>query len=194
MSELTIMPLELRQAGEGRVLEGLCVPYDRVTLKAGYPRGERFAQGAFATSVGPGVKVRLIDEDHAAAHGVKRRPVGVATELREDRAGLWGTFRFYDTPEGRGAWENVKEETYGGLSVGFQAIQDRRDSAGVREVTRAILHHVSLVDEPAYDQAKIVAVRSAHPEIAELLAVQWNYGDFPDTIDFATVFMPDRLP
>ena len=193
MSELTIMPLELRSKGDDHVLEGLCVPYDRVTLKAGYPRGERFAPGAFKGSAQPGVKVRLIDEDHAAAHGAARRPVGVATELRDDREGLWGTFRFYDTPEGRGAWENVREETYGGLSIGFQAVKDRRDSAGVREVIEARLHHVSLVDDPAYEQAKIVAVRSAHPEIAELLAVQYSLGDFPDMIDFATFFSPDRL-
>jgi HK97 family phage prohead protease len=162
--ETTFVPvdsLEARDAGAGvHELEGLCVPYDVPTTKAG-PRPEVFRRGAFASVVTAAGKVRLTDNNHA---GDSRRPVGVASELveavRDGRAGLWGRFRFYNTPEGRAAFENVREETYGGLSIGFVSVrEDVRD--GVRNVLEARLHHVSLVDEPAYDDAQVVSVRSA---------------------------------
>ena len=163
--ETTYVPvdsLEARDAGAGvHELDGLCVPYDVPTTKAG-PRPEVFRRGAFATAAAGVGKVRLTDNNHA---GATRRPVGVALALREDtdqagRFGLRGRFRFYNTPEGRAAFENVREETYGGLSIGFVAVREEvRD--GVRNVLEARLHHVSLVDEPAYDDAQVLAVRSA---------------------------------
>ena len=148
--------LELRDADDGgHELTGVCVPYGVETRKAG-PRPERFAPHAFAT-VAATNKIRLVDENHAWRG---RRPVGVAKSLNDDAAGLVGRFRFYDTPEGRSAYENVRAGTYGGLSVGFAALRETI-VGGVREITEAMLHHVSLVDDPAYDDAQIIAVRSA---------------------------------
>lgn len=147
--------LETRDAGGGvHELEGICVPYNVETRKAG-ARPERFVPGAFA-GIPSDAKVRLIDENHAG----QRRPAGVATHLEERAAGLFGRFRFYNTPTGREAFEEVREGTYGGLSIGFVAHADRVVE-GVREVIKAKLHHVSLVDEPAYAQAKVLAVRAA---------------------------------
>lgn len=183
MAENTVVPLQLRRSEDGHVLEGLCVPYGVTTMKAGYPRGERFVPGAFAGVTSAGAKVRLTDSH--ARDG--RRPVGVATELREADDGLYGLFRFYDTPEGRGAWENVVEDTYGGLSIGYVPLDERRGSDGAREVTAAQLFHVSLVDEPAYAEAKVLAVRSARPDVEALLAVSYNLEDFPEPVDFATL-------
>lgn len=148
--------LELRAVdADVHELEGICVPYDRPTLKAG-PRPEVFRRGAFATIAEAVGKVRLTDENHAEG----RRPVGIAEAFEERAGGLWGRFRFYRTAEGRNAYDNVSEGTYGGLSVGFRAvIEDVVD--GIRNIREARLHHVSLVDEPAYADARIVAVRSA---------------------------------
>lgn len=183
MTETIVLPLELRHSQqEGHGLEGLCVPYGKTTLKAGYPQGERFLPGAFA-GVNAAAKIRLTDVHDTTG----RRPVGVATELRDTPEGLWGAFRFYDTPQGRGARENVLEETYGGLSVGFLADQERRGADGAREVVKARLFHVSLVDEPAYAEARVLAVRSARPDVAELLAVRYSLDDFPAAPDLATL-------
>lgn len=188
MSEVTVMPLELRRStGDGHVLEGLCVPYNRVTLKAGYPRGERFMPGAFQSLPRAGANVRLIDNGH---NGGDRRPVGVSTGFEETADGLMGRFRFYNTPEGRGAWENVTEETYGGLSVGFYAKGQRTAPDGVREVFAAQLHHVALVDEPAYAEAKVLAVRAARPplpDVSDLLARTYDLGLLPDRPDVSGV-------
>jgi HK97 family phage prohead protease len=147
--------LELRDADGVHELEGICVPYDRPTMKAG-PRPEVFRRGAFATIAEAVGKVRLTDENHANG----RRPVGIAEAFEERADGLWGRFRFYKTRQGADAYDNVREGTYGGLSIGFRAIVDDV-VAGVRNVREARLHHVSLVDEPAYDDARIIAVRAA---------------------------------
>lgn len=149
--------LEVREADGRRELLGISVPYNRITERTATGR-ELFRPGAFASACGAADKVRLIDENHTAG----RRPAGVAMALEErggDRPGLYSRWRFYDTPEGRAAWENAKEGTYGGLSVGFYAVREQH-VGGVREILEARLHHVSLVDEPAYEDAKILAVRS----------------------------------
>lgn len=186
-SETTVLPLQLRAAaGDQHVLEGLCVPYGRTSMKTGHPRGERFLPGALADAVPYYAKIRLTD---AHTPGAVRRPVGVATALRDTDEGLWGTFRFYATPEGRGAWENVLEDTYGGLSVAFNAAQERQGRDGAREIMKATLHHVALVDEPAYEEAKVLAVRAALPDISGLLAVTYDVSDYPDPPDLTTVVL-----
>lgn len=187
MTETTVVPLELRKTAEN-VLEGVCVPYGVTTMKAGHPRGERFLAGAFA-DVDTRAKIRLTDSH---LEGDQRRPVGVGTEFRDAAEGLVGAFRFYNTPEGRGARENVIEGTYGGLSVGFVPIEERTGEDGAREVVKARLFHVSLVDEPAYDDAKILAVRSALPDVSALLAVTYDLADYPDPPDLARVVWGGR--
>ncbi len=187
MTEMLVMPLEMRRSTEGNAIEGICVPYGRTTLKAGNPRGERFLPGAFGELDAQRAKVRLTDS-HADSDS--RRPVGVATAFRDTLDGLYGAFRFYDTPEGRGARENVLEDTYGGLSVGFIPIEERIAADGAREIVRARLFHVSLVDEPAYEEAKILSVRSAMPDITELLAVRYDIADMPVAPDLARLVYP----
>jgi len=182
-SESTIVRLEMRSSGD-HGLEGICVPYGVTTTKAGHANGERFLPGAFA-DLDPSAfgKVRLTDSH---LEGEQRRPVGVGTQFRDTPQGLFGAFRFYETPEGRGARENVIEETYGGLSVGFMPVQERTGTDGAREIVRARLFHVSLVDEPAYDDAKVLAVRSAvSDDVAALLSVSYKPEDYPDPPDLS---------
>lgn len=151
--------LEVREVNGHHELIGVSVPYNRVTDKTPGRKPELFRAGAFATAIAAAPKIRLIDENHQLG----RRPAGVALALEErsgDQACLWSHWRFYNTPEGRAAAENALEGTYGGLSVGFMAVREQLVD-GVREILEARLHHVSLVDEPAYDDAKILAVRGA---------------------------------
>lgn len=147
--------LELRTEGSQRILAVRCVPYGKATLKAG-PRPERFRYGAFAGATDNAGRIRLRDADHTRG----RLPVGVAQRLEERADGLYGEFRFYNTPEGRAAVENVAAGVYAGVSVGFFA-DDAPVVDGVREVRAAKLHHLALCEEPAYEDAKILALRSA---------------------------------
>lgn len=190
MTEFTVVPLELRRAAGSKQheLEGVCVPYGRTSMKTEYPAGERFLPGAFAALTARSAKVRLRDA-HAQD---ERRPVGIATGFSDSDEGLVGRFRFYDTPEGRGAWENVVEETYGGLSVGFYPVRDRKSADGVREIVEAKLHHVALVDEPAYEEARVLAVRHDTrplPDVSELLATDYDLDGLPDRPDLTSLLL-----
>jgi phage head maturation protease len=63
-------------------------------------------------------------------------------------------------------------------------VQEQTGSDGAREIVRARLFHVSLVDEPAYDDAKVLAVRGAvSDDVQALLDVSYKPEDFPDPPD-----------
>lgn len=170
-TETATLALEVRATtteGDRHTLDALCVPYDTPTYTTPHRGGEMFAPDAFADLLAAPQswpKVRLTDS-HTDSD--VRRPVAKATEFRTSAEGLVGRFQFFNTPEGRGAWENVAEGTYGGLSVGFVALAEGRTPAGVREVRSARLHHVSLVDEPAYKEARVLALRAATEHDEEL--------------------------
>lgn len=151
---------ETRSGADGtRYIEGICVPYGRVTHRVG-PVPEVFERGAFAEllEAQPKVKVKLTDYNHSR----QRVPVGYSEAFEDRPGGLWSRFRVNNTPEGDSAVANAREGVYQGLSVGFIARKhEMRD--GVRHVTSARLDHVSLVEDPAYLEAEILAVRGAQP-------------------------------
>lgn len=169
-------PTTTSTTAPGRVLEVLCVPYGITTTWVnlpGFPGGERFRQGAFAALVAGGpraaAKVRLTDSH---LDGVDRRPIGEGVEFVETPDGLVGKFRIYNTPEGRSGWENVREGTYGGASISFPGSDAKATTArrvasprgDVREVLRTRLVHVSLVDQPAYVGAGVMALHETDAE------------------------------
>lgn len=158
MIEYTSVPLsdmEIRTVEDKHYIEGICVPWETRTDRVEVP--EMFERGAFADLVSSGARVKLIDYNHDD----KRIPVGYSTMIEDRDAGLWARFKINDTPEGDSAIRNTREQVYEGLSIGFLA-RGERTVNGVRHVTSARLHHVSLVEDPAYKEAKILAVRSAH--------------------------------
>jgi HK97 family phage prohead protease len=151
--------LEVRTVADRHVLEGICVPYGAVTTKAG-PVPEQFAAGAFAELVASRAPVKLTDYNHSRT----RISVGRSASFEERAAGLWGRFQINRTPEGESAFQNLSEGVYGGLSIGFLPVREEQ-RGGVRTITQARLHHVSLVEEPAYDDAVLLSLRgqSADP-------------------------------
>jgi HK97 family phage prohead protease len=167
--ETTFVPLdavEIRADDAGRhYIEGICVPYDRPTDRAG-AIPEMFARGAFAELLASKARVKLTDYNHS----MQRVPVGYSNAFEERSAGLWARFRLNRTPEGESARANAADGVYGGLSIGFiPRAEERR--GGVRVITAARLDHVSLVEEPAYDEAEIIDVRSAGADLAEWRAI-----------------------
>jgi len=174
MTDAALFALEIRNAAtatatdgrERHTIEALCVPYDTPTRLTEHG-AEVFARTAFTdllASPQTWPKIRLVDSHLDTS---MRRPVAKAVEFRDEPGGLGATFQFFDTPTGREAWENVAEETYGGVSVGFVALAEGK-RGGMREIRSARLHHVALVDEPAYQDAQVVAKRAALSRDAEL--------------------------
>ena len=170
--------LEIR--GDGRSIYGLAVPYNvstRISSRLEGQFDETFRPGAFARTIRErSAKVRL----HVLHDQTTRLPIGRATELREDPAGLVGEFRVSKTAAGDEVLELVRDGALDGLSIGFRPIRDRW-SKGRQSVERleVALSEVSVVASPAYADARIVGVRAATPyipagEAVERLAALWK--------------------
>lgn len=151
---LPLLDMEYRAAEDRHYIEGIAVPWQRRTDAA--PMPEMFERGAFADLVASNGRVKLTDYNHSK----ERIPVGYSTLVEDRQEGLWMRFHIYNTPEGESARRNVSEGVYGGLSIGFLA-REHEIRNGVRHVKSARMHHVSLVEEPAYQEAVILEMRSA---------------------------------
>lgn len=159
MSETTTFVAELRlDSSDGRLLTGLAVPYDVVTMNGPYPGGERFARGAFKRNLKSqaGRLPKLFrHHDHSQA-------IGTVVDMRDTDEGVLASWRVADTPAGNAALQEVREGVLDALSVGFQAVREE-PVAGVREIREARLLEVSLTPVPAYDGAVVLSLRSASP-------------------------------
>jgi HK97 family phage prohead protease len=162
-------PADLEVRGDGRTVVGLAVPYDVPTEihEAGGTYTETFARGAFARTIAErGDRVKFL-----AQHDRRSLPLGRATLLREDAAGLFGEFRVSKTAAGDEALELIRDGALDALSIGFAPVRDvwSRDRGSV---TRAEvkLHEVSAVSFPAYAGALIAGVRSVPVPLSVELA------------------------
>jgi uncharacterized protein len=154
--------IEVRSGGDGRTLTGIVVPFGRPTSPdSGLPFTETFRQGAFARTIADrGSKVKLL-----VAHDSQALPIGRASLLREDRAGLYGEFRVSATPRGDEVIELARDGALDAFSVGFVPLQDQWSSdRQERTVTEAKLLEVSAVTWGAYPDARVLAVRSGSPD------------------------------
>ena len=103
---------------EGRILEGLCVPYNVPSLvkdPGGPPYDEVFAPGAFNRAIKAPNRVHLRFEHR---DGLTDR-IGRALNLEETDAGLWGRFKVVGGMIGDHALALVDEGMVAGFSVGF---------------------------------------------------------------------------
>jgi HK97 family phage prohead protease len=153
--------LEIRS--DGRTVAGIAVPYGEAAeiRSAQGTYRETFQHGAFARTIserGP-ERVKFL-----ALHGRDRLPLGRATLLREDAAGLYGEFRVSKTNDGDQVLELIRDGALDALSIGFRPMRDEW-STDNRSVTRveAALHEVSVVAFPAYENALVAGVR--HDEL-----------------------------
>lgn len=174
MSALTVrafQAVDLEIRGDGRTLVGLAAPFGEaaVIVEGGRRFTETIAPGAFARTIRErGSKVKLIvQHDHSG-----RLPVGRATSLREDSAGLVGEFRVSQTQAGDEVLTLVRDGALDGLSIGFMPIKDTWSADYSRRTLNEVrLDEVSVVSFPAYDLARIAAVReAAEPPITLELA------------------------
>ena len=149
-------------AVEGRTIHGIAVPYEQITTIGEYDdRGQRreyrekFTYGSFARSIRErGHKVRLL-----IGHETRKLPVGHASELREERDGLYASFAVSDTTDGNDLLTLVRDGIVDSFSIGFTAIRDRWEG-DLRIHHEAGLREVSAVNWPAYPGAAIAGVRS----------------------------------
>jgi HK97 family phage prohead protease len=149
--------LEVRSGGDGRVVEGIAVPYNRAQ-RINDRLTESFVPGAFNHQLRAGYRNPLF-RDHQAHGGVL---IGRAIELRDDPAGLVGRWRVARTAAGDETLELIRERCLDQLSIGFREGQNRQGPNGEVQRVKAHLVETAVVINGAYgDGAAVTGVRSA---------------------------------
>lgn len=156
LSRAFVSDIEIRSDGDGRTVHGIIVPFDQVArVSDGGPfYDEAFQRGAFAKTISErGSRVKLLSQ-----HQARQNPLGRATLLREDAAGLYGEFHVSSTRAGDEALELVRDGALDSFSVGFKGIKHAK-RGGVVWRTEVGLREASLVTFPAYEAALVGGVR-----------------------------------
>lgn len=142
-----------------RIIDLIAVPWEqeaRVFWRGDFWT-EVFERGAFDGVETRAGKVR-VNREHQ-----KGDTVGKIIEFEpDDERGLFTRTKIADTPRG---WETLKlaEEDMISASIGYRAskpsdvVLDKQ--ARTRRVRYAILDHLSMVEDPAFESAKVLAVR-----------------------------------
>lgn len=138
-----------------RTVTGLIVPYDAPgDTSAG---SVAVTPGAFALPADLSRVKLLLGHDRDA-------PIGYLAAVREDYAGLHGTFAIAPGPAGDDALAAVRARTRDGLSYEVSRVRYSADRA---RVTAARLDAVALCSVPAYDDARAIA--ATRQEIGETM-------------------------
>jgi HK97 family phage prohead protease len=157
------LELEYRRAGTlevrhpERVIDLIAVPYDEETrvLHAGRWIRETVAPGSFS---GVTNEVRV-----NRAHDLER-PLGRVIRLHpNDPRGLRAEIRISNTDAGNEVLELAADELLG-ASVGFAPLPGGETYSADRlhrRIVKAFLGHIALTGDPAYDGARVLAVRSS---------------------------------
>jgi hypothetical protein len=154
--EVRSSPIALELRADGRTLAGRVMPYNTEARIGSYT--ETFRPGAFADA--DPAQVPLL-----AVHDREQLPIGRALSLTDGPTGLDAELRVSKTTLGDEVLELVRDGAATGLSVGFVPIEDRWNAKRTMvERLRAELREISVVAFPAYQDARILAVRAGPEE------------------------------
>ena len=143
--EFRFAPVEL----DGRTVTGIAVPWDKIGTG---PQGkERFLRGAFGDP--SGFPEFNLTKQH-------NRSLAVSANLRflDAPGGLKVSATIAETALGADTLVEIREKMLRGFSVEFYAEKEHL-SQGIRVIEKAALAGLSLVDIPAYGDAKIEEIR-----------------------------------
>lgn len=130
--------------GEGPPrLEGVVVRYSDLSRHGRMQ--ERFRPGSLEFLDGLIVNLQHDRRRPLARHPNTVRLLDSPTELRAE-------IDLPDTSDGRDCLELVKRGVLTGLSMEFE-VKEQRFHAGIRNVRKAVLHGIGVVDRPSYGQS-----------------------------------------
>lgn len=164
--------------GDGRTIEGMVIPFDVEQIVADPPTFERYtetvAPGAFRSVVQAPNRV-LLDFEHYGAltndalgsMGSIAGTLGHAVSLEERPDGLYGQFRVLRGSDGDKALELAREGVLGGFSAAMKPLRSARTAVGAMRRLKVHLDRVSLCRVGAYEQARVMAIRTGHVLDAE---------------------------
>jgi uncharacterized protein len=151
--ELKFTRLDLKRVDIDGTFEGYASLFD--TEDMGH---DVIAPGAFRDSLArrgaAGIKM-LFQHDPA-------EPIGVWTSLKEDARGLYARGRLMpEVARAREVLALMRAGALDGLSIGFRAVQGRRDAkTGIRHLLKVDLWEISVVTFPLLPDARVAHVKS----------------------------------
>lgn len=171
---LRVFQAEMVADFPNREIEGIVIPYDTEADVADppdfHPYKESIRQGALRKAVDAPFRV-LLDFEHYGAMadalgsmGSIAGTLGHARHLEEQTAGLYGNFRVLKGSDGDKALELAAEGILTGFSAAMKPLRSVRNMHGVVERVKVHLDRVSLCRVGAYEQARVMAVRT-EPEV-----------------------------
>lgn len=150
--------IQLEESGDGRTLEGLCVPYNVATVvddgMGAYK--EMFVQGAFARAVRAPFRVWLNFEHKPGISNV----LGNGVKFEERPEGLYGVFELDQGSETEKAKRLHSAGVLSSLSVEFKPMERPKQIRGVVERRSVHLDAVALCRRGAYEEAKVTVIRT----------------------------------
>ncbi|GAA4155935.1 hypothetical protein GCM10022286_05600 [Gryllotalpicola daejeonensis] len=161
--EAAIAPADDSGTGE-RTFTGIAVPFNTpVSISDWW--GD-----AYSEQVAPGAVVNASD-DMPLVFWRHDDPIGRITAFSDTPDGWQVTGSISQTPRGDEAYTLLQDGVLDRMSIGFEPLEDTVTTdpdTGAVTVTRTQIRvrEVSLVPFPAYDDAKVTAVRSQTPEAA----------------------------
>lgn len=150
--------LEIRVKGDEGIVEGIAVPWDRPT-KVGFDLVEEFERGAFDAQLRR-PQSAFLARGHMPLGGT---PIGRLTAMRNDPEGLWISAKVSRTAVGEETLVLLRDGVLDRFSIGFVEGKNAfRQDTKLGTVTRRLtagLREVAIVPNPAYQDAKVLAVR-----------------------------------
>ena len=154
MQHLTFSaPIEAAD-GQRRIVSGQIVPFGAVgNTSAGHVIFERGSIQIPSAS-----KIKLL-----AQHNTND-PIGRAQSFNETAQGINGVFKLSAASKAQDYLVMASEGLIDGLSVGVEVLASRERKDGVMIVSSAVLKEVSLVESPAFSDARVLEVVASEGE------------------------------
>jgi HK97 family phage prohead protease len=148
--------------GERRIIAGQIVPFGAVgNTSVGRVIFERGSIQIPAVS-----KIKLL-----AQHNTND-PIGRAKSFSETAEGINGVFKLSAASKASDYLVMASEGLIDGLSVGVEVISSKESRDGTLIVTAAVLKEVSLVESPAFTEARVLEVAAQADDAAEMAIEQ----------------------
>jgi HK97 family phage prohead protease len=140
--------------GERRIVSGQIVPFGSI----GNTSIGKVIFEAGSIQIPAPSKIKLL-----AQHNTND-PIGRAQSFRETATGIDGIFKLSAASKAQDYLVMASEGLIDGLSVGVEVLASRERKDGTVVVTAALLKEVSLVESPAFDQARVLEVVASETE------------------------------
>ena len=134
--------------GERRIVSGQIVPFGSV----GNTSIGKVIFEAGSIQIPSPSKIKLLAQHNS------NDPIGRAQSFKETASGIDGVFKLSAASKAQDYLVMASEGLIDGLSVGVEVLSSRERKDGTTIVTSAMLKEVSLVESPAFDQARVLEV------------------------------------